>query len=556
NDLSKSVVAMNSWLEKPAGKHGFVQSKGDALVFEDGTPIKFWGANISANDAFPTHEDAEIWSNTLSSFGINAVRFHKYSFPGMKKGISTQLDDEKFEKLDFFSAELKEKGVYYGWSPIYGHKPQPGDSIKLVAYNEIVSGDSHSHLANSTTGLVNFAEDIQDLQIELIVNMLNHKNPYTGLKYADDTALMFIEIQNEDDIFFSTTELKLSICPTYKAILTKGFNDWLKVKYKNQANLEEKWGKDAFKWGNEIVKTNWNLDSMNISPIANHGIYNYEFNKAAEANEPLPLFLTDMANYLYSLQQKYYDKVTLAIKNTGYKGVIISSNWQAGSGIAHYLNLYSDYKTGIIDRHNYYGGGTGHTLKPGDVLNDAMVSKPGSGLLSTGMQQVSGVPFAFTEWMSLAPNEWRAESSPLIAVYGMGLQGWDASFVFGSENKFYTPTVENPNKWWPGVYNAMTPSQLALYPALARMVYRNDIEEGKVVSKRYVSKNDLEKGELGFKETINQVGDVKSFDGSVPSEILGIGKVEVEFTVKSKKTKQQKLSKYWDKDKKTINSTT
>ena len=40
--------------EKPAGKRGFVKAVHDALVFEDGTPARFWGTNLTAYSLFGT----------------------------------------------------------------------------------------------------------------------------------------------------------------------------------------------------------------------------------------------------------------------------------------------------------------------------------------------------------------------------------------------------------------------------------------------------------------------------------------------------------------------
>jgi hypothetical protein len=38
---------------------------------------------------------------------------------------------------------------------------------------------------------------VQNLMIDMVVNLLKHRNPYTGLTYADESALCFIELQNE-----------------------------------------------------------------------------------------------------------------------------------------------------------------------------------------------------------------------------------------------------------------------------------------------------------------------------------------------------------------------
>ena len=60
--------------------------------------------------------------------------------------------------------------------------------------------------------------------------------------------------------------------------------------------------------------------------------------------------------FLHETQNKYYGRVEKAIRATGYKGVIIGSNWLAGDGISHYYNLLSDRLAGHVDRHNYWGG--------------------------------------------------------------------------------------------------------------------------------------------------------------------------------------------------------
>src|SRR5439155_19919253 len=57
------------------------------------------------------------------------------------------------------------------------------------------------------------------------------------------------------------------------------------------------------------------------------------------------------------------------------------------------------------------------------------------GLLATGLYQVEGRPFSLSEWSQMPPNQWKAEAAPLIAFYGMGLQGWDAAYHFLSSQE-------------------------------------------------------------------------------------------------------------------------
>ena len=66
---------MSDWLDKPAGKHGFLQITGKDFAFEDGTPVKFWGVNIAGDSPFSSAEKSsgvdslygEVW-NKRSSF--------------------------------------------------------------------------------------------------------------------------------------------------------------------------------------------------------------------------------------------------------------------------------------------------------------------------------------------------------------------------------------------------------------------------------------------------------------------------------------------------------
>jgi hypothetical protein len=517
-DYSNSRINMERWLDAPAGKHGFVQMKGDNIFFEDGKQIKFWGVNIASERPFLPHEDADKWAKFMAVYGINAVRFHKFTWDATDGIHSTQLTNDKWERFDYFNSALKKRGIYYGWSAIYGHRVLPADSSRLLAYTEVANTKfPWSHLNGSTAAIVNFAEDLQALNIELTVNMLNHVNPYNGLRYADDPALAYVELQNEDDIFWAAIEETLKQTPTYRALLCRKFSHWLMKKYGSQQALEAAWGKD--------LPGDQTLQKENIYPQPNHGFFMHESEKAWNNKVKLPQHVVDKAMFLYEEQNNFYTKFVHAIRSTGYKGLIVGSCWQAGSGLAHLLNLRADYNAGVVDRHNYFGGGTGHTLVPGKVKNEAMVSSPGSGLLSTGFQQVNDRPFFISESMSLIPNEWTAESSPIIAAYGLGLQDWDASFSFAMDFDHFTSTIQSGH----GVYNVTSPTQLALYPALTSMIYRNDVRPAKTVVKRSVTIDQMRKGELPFFEKVEQENDIKKLQSVIPLSTLAKDRVVVSF---------------------------
>ena len=544
-DFAASTIDMTDWLDAPAGKHGVLQMNDGNLVFEDGTPIKFWGVNISSKNPFSDKRKVDKWVKHLSKYGVNAVRFHKFTWHAYATGHSTKLDKDKYRNFDYFNHELQKKGIYYGWSHIYGHRVAPADKERLLAYDEIASlSYPWSHLNGSTASLVNFAPDLQDLSIELTVGMLKHKNHLTGKRYADEAALAFIELQNEDNIFWSAIGKALEQAPTYRALLCTQFSGWLKNKYGSDEALLEAWGQDNLPPGESIAMEN-------VFPNPNHSQFSFDYEKSLEEDRLIQQHLLDKMQFLHEKQLEFYERYVKAIRATGYKGVIVGSCWQAGMGPSHFYNLHADYQTGMIDRHNYWGGGTGHRLTKGKVKTRSMLEKPGSGLLSTGMQQVIDRPFSLSEWMSLIPNEWVAEGVPLIGIYGLGLQGWDASFHFGSDHPQFTPTIHTP-----GVYNVSSPTQLALYPAIARMIYRGDVQEGKLASTRNIHLESLAEGKIGFKEYVVQGYDDKYITGDIPSEALAVGKLAVQFTSSFTETEKPSFSKFWNREEKWIRSNT
>lgn len=519
-----SVIGMNDWLEHPAGKRGGVRSQGDRFQFEDGTPIKFWGVNLSyGGGCAPSKGDADFTAARYAKYGVNAVRLHKFSYPKNQMGIgsltdSTQMDPAGLDRLDYFSAQLKKQGVYFGWSHTFGFHVVAGDRARLRAYDEI-----EKNLKGNTYAFINFAEDVQDLMIEMVVNLLKHKNPYTERTYAEEPALSFIELQNEDDIFFYTSQNAFKACPTYQQHFTERFSDWLKAKYGSEENLRKAWG--------TALKAGESLGARNLVPETNPWFFgedNLPKQKGGDRQR-----LLDAAQHLHELQNQFYSRFVKAIRAAGYQGPLNGSPWQAPSMVPHYYNLRSDYLVGYIDRHNYFGG----------KLSDSMLAKPGSGYFSSGLQQVVDRPFGLSEWIHVYPSLYSAEGPAILAAYGFGLQGWDASYEFQSQS---SRRLFSERVGWPpwGVWEADVPTQLGQYPALARMILRGDVKEGEVISVRRVGLADLAEGKFDFSDKVSQQGDIKTFGGTVPPEALAAGRVVVEFAEAARPSTFPDLTKY------------
>jgi hypothetical protein len=519
-----SVIGMEDWLDKPAGKRGGVRMVGDRFQFQDGTPVKFWGVNLSyGGGCAPDKAAAEFTAARYAKYGVNGVRLHKFSYPKNKMGIaeiddSTRMTSDGLDRLDYFAAQLKQRGIYFGWSHTFGFHVCPGNRSRLVAYDEI-----EKNLKGNTYAFINFAEDVQDLMIEMVVNLLKHRNPHTGLTYAEEPALSFIELQNEDDIFFYTSQSAFNACPTYRKLFIERFCDWLKVRYGSQEALKTAWG--------DALKADESLASRNIVPQTNPWFFGDDHLPGQKGGARQRLL--DTAAWLHEVQNKFYTRFVKAIRDAGYQGPVCGSPWQAPSMVPHYYNLRSDYLAGYIDRHNYFGGG----------LTDSMLAKPGSGYFSSGLQQVADRPFGQSEWIHVYPSLYSAEGPAIMAVYGMGLQGWDASYQFQSQS---AKRMFSDRVGWPpwGVWEADVPTQLGQYPALARMIHRGDVKESEVISTRRVSLEELASGTFGFSDKVVQQGDIKSFGGSVPVEALAAGRVVVALSDKPQPSTFPDMDKY------------
>jgi len=543
NSTSPGEIGMQDWLEKPAGKHGRIVRKSDKLYY-NGEPIKLWGLNNTYSACSPNKELAEQRAAFYAKYGINSVRLHKYADGTGWAGIQSkdsfvEFEPEALERMDYYVARLKEHGIYVKLSSTFGVKLGQADR-KYVPYMDEF-GQMRGNRLSTGHGSIFLSRELQDLQIRQVVNILQHKNPHTGLTYADDPAIVVVELFNEDSALWHGLLQRLRSVPTLRKRAAERFSDWLKEKYGGHQALVKAWGKAAIDSFKNEGFTGENLDKRNIAPAGNPWFYDPAQLVGSQAHKHKRLF--DTMLFLYEIQNDFYDRYVKAIRDADYEGEILGSNWQAGRAFSHYYNLHSDYRVGLIDRHDYFGGGR-HGLKPGKFNNASMLRTAGSGMLSAGMQQVSDRPFMLSEWIHVAPNEWGAEGPAIIGAYGMGLNGWDVSYMFQNSDSGGFSGRLGGHPW-----DVTAPQVLGLFPAVARQVLRGDVAESNTSAKRFVHIPSLHEGKLGFEDTTTQQHDIKTFDSDkVPAGALSVAKCVVEFTDSYLDTPSFDLEPYKERD--------
>lgn len=534
------VIGMQDWVDAPAGRHGRIQEEGSQLIY-NGRPIKLWGINLCYGACAPEKKLAEQRAQFYARYGINAVRLHKFADGAGWAGIQSadsavRFDPAALDRMDYFVAQLKSHGIFVALSAHFGTiKIGPAD-VSLVPYaEEFGRFTGRSRRITAPASAFFYSSELQELHTRQIVNLLRHRNPYTGLTYAEEPAVALLEIINEQSVMFYTSMQPLLASPTLRQTVAQRFCQWLKERYGSHDNLVRAWGKRAFdSFQHEgFPALGERLDKENILPLGNPWFWDPEQLDGSQAYRRRRLL--DTLEFLYELQCAAYSRYVSAVRDAGYTGEIIGSNWQAGRALSHYYNLHSDYRVGPIDRHNYFGGGRGPRF------NDAtMLRVPGSGMLSVGMQQVVDRAFILSEWVHVFPSPWGVEGPALIGAYGLGLQDWDASFLFQNRDEGTFAGELGKSQW-----EVMTPQILGVFPAVARMVRRGDVEPSPRLAPRYVHVPSLAQGRIGFEDRVTQSHDVKTFDSDkVPAAALAVARCVIQFTGHDQPTPHFDLTPY------------
>jgi hypothetical protein len=489
-DWSESVF--HAGIETPAGAHGAAQQSGADVVFEDGTSVKFWGVG-----AFPPGNEDRMTqqASLLAAMGVNLVRVHP-----LQSSIGNPIDPDRLDHFDRWFSILKDHGIYAQWSIFYPHKITADDGYPL--YDELNDG--------STSGLVTVFPELQAYEWAYLQQVMEHKNPYTGMTYADDPALAIVEVRNEDSIFFHNPLSGISDAyPKHTAILQEDWASWLAEKYGDDETLFAAWG-DGVRGGDSLSNV-----SMKI-------YHSWEMNGDGPLDwkeELVPAEEARMGDWIQFLAERQCDGYLNRrdkLRQANYKGVVLSTGWKVGGEASDMANLWTDACLEMIDRHTYQGGGSykgGGTLITGDVGQNNAHQGPGHGILGWNHMQVENKPMQHSEWIASAPTPWKADSVPTYAFYGMGLYGWDAGLNFTASSGF------SYQGGWPHLtmWEIMTPHHLGQYPAVSRAVHEGHLTEGAPAHAERFTKADAFTGKderVEYDSWLGAVGPiVKSFEG-------------------------------------------
>jgi hypothetical protein len=405
--------------EIPAGKHGFLKTREDRLVFEDGTVARFWGTNLTADSLFGTSRDeVKRHARRLSELGFNLVRIHHHDSEwvrpnifGDPKAADTQtLDPGMLDKLDWWIKCLKDEGIFVWLDLHVGRRVKAADRIE--GFEEISQGKPTASLF----GYNYVNESIREAMKRFNESYLNHKNHFTGLRYADDPAIVALLITNENDLthHFGNALLPIKGVPKHAAIYLR--------------EAESFAGKYALP--KDRVWRAWE-------------------------DGPSKLFLND-------LEQRFDIDMIAHLRALGAKSPIVTtSTW----GLNPLSSLPALTAGDIIDVHSY--GGVGE-LEKNPIFAANLVHW-------IAAAHVVGKPLTVTEWGveshgSPAPDR---QDIPLYIASSASMQGWNGVMSYAYS---YEPLTDNRNT--PSIYQAYNdPALMASLPAAALLYRQGHVKE-------------------------------------------------------------------------------
>lgn len=385
----------------------------------DGQRLRLWGAG--------GHADRPNESESLDPFpiDINVARLRKMGFNAFrlwgpvcsvdsgsaKKGelvAETRGDDSGFDRYDRFVAACKQEGLFL-WitAPHYypfnfePHKGKPGanrnallEDDSFLAPGQDWQGWKHAVLETNfdLTRTKFFDERLQRLYLRHLIAFLNHVNPYTGRRYAEEEAVAILSLDNENTGPQDLLRDGVASMPGYfrKEILA-GWNAWLTAKYGNEPGLRAAYGGQ--------LDPGEGLGHVEFKPLFN------QRNSYPEARAG------DLVQFVLQSASSFYDGLRSAARAQAPSGVgsnvipIVYNTWYTPNRAW----LESATKSGISSP-SYYS----YTLR-------SLLTEPPNEYILDTSSSIEGIPTVIYEANAGRPNPFRAEFPLRLAALALSI---------------------------------------------------------------------------------------------------------------------------------------
>ena len=367
-----SILDFSFLLDAPAGRHGrVVPDAAGRLVFEKtGRRLRLYGANLCFDANYlPDRQAIDRLADNFARIGYNFVRFHHFDGGLLKRGGAyMELDPDRLDRLDYTLAAMKRRGVYATldlfinrdanlW-PVRGFE---GQRVDRGSHKALIWGD----------------EGFRRQFLDFARQLMTHRNPYTGLTWGEDPAIVNVDCVNEDAVSW-TVNGQFS-----QPVFTRHFEAWL---------------------------------SRNAIPAAE---------RATDRARLWNAFLCDF-------YPDSFRKTEAELRAMGVRHLLTDQNH--GHSL---VGIVTREPYGLVENHFYHA----HPRSIKGSWGLPAACDPGSSkatlerdLMGMALTRRLGVPFLVTEWDYVSPNPYAAEGALMCASYA-ALQDWDGLNRFAWDHR-------------------------------------------------------------------------------------------------------------------------
>ncbi|MBQ9774958.1 MAG: hypothetical protein IJW17_02845 [Lentisphaeria bacterium] len=373
--VAGSILDFSFMQDAPAGKNGWIKINKNGHFYAEKAPeriLRFYGVNLVQTALMLNKNEADALADEIAALGFNTVRIHHWERNLTHRGKSwlyPEGDDsceflpEVIDQFDYLFAAFKKRGIYMTLDLFCNRR------LRAAEVKGWPRKPNEFRQARSFKSLLHIYTPAQENWKKFVRAFMTHRNPYTGLTYAEDPALFYVSLINEASAFNFCEE------PLY----IKAYGEWLK-----KQNL----------WSAENFARRDGLFMKFVSEV--------QCRFAQEASR--------------------YMRDGLKCKT-----LVTDPNWMNNYALAP-----AREKTDIVDVHQYWDhpffkpGSGGMPL----LHNQTSVLKHALWNPRTILPiRIFGKPFVVSEFNYVFPNRHRAEGGPVYGAYA-ALQDWGSAHIY------------------------------------------------------------------------------------------------------------------------------
>ena len=282
NDATKSLTDFSALNTSITTNRVGVDTNGHFVV--NGSRVRFLGVNFAGDSPFTPTNYTEGVAARLAKCGINCIRFHHMDASWAYNGgllsytstSSTNFNATNLERLHFMVSRLKARGIYSDINLLVGRQYRFGDGLGTEVTNGMDWKTAHA--------LGFFYAPALALQKDYARKLLTPTNRFTGLSLAQDPAVAFVEILNENGIIQQWYDGNLdTLAARYSTNLQARWNNWLYTRYTNDAAMLAAWRVVDQPLGTNLLANGnfsnnlagWNLEQHGVAGAAFTRTYDF-----------------------------------------------------------------------------------------------------------------------------------------------------------------------------------------------------------------------------------------------------------------------------------------